>query len=39
MKINKAFLGWEQIVNDMNLNNELTDIRTINIPNLTDKNI
>ena len=32
-------IGWEQIINDMALNNELYDLKVINIPTLTDRNL
>jgi hypothetical protein len=31
--------GWEQVINDMALNNELYDLKVINLPNLVDPNI
>ena len=31
--------GWEQIINDMALNNELYDLKVINLPNLVDPKI
>jgi len=39
LKIEKCFQGWQFIMNDMALNNELTDIKIINFPNLASHNI
>jgi hypothetical protein len=35
LQIDKCFCGWKHIINDMTLNNELADVRAINIPNLS----
>lgn len=34
LKIDQCFHGWKHVINDMALNNELADVRAINIPNL-----
>lgn len=37
LKIKDCFCGWKHVINDMALNNELADVRAINIPNLKSK--
>ena len=39
LQIDSCFKGWEFPLNDMILNNELTDLKTVNFPDLTSKNI
>ncbi len=34
LEIDRCFKGWKHIINDMALNNELADVRSINVPNL-----
>lgn len=31
--------GWKHVINDICLNNELTDVKNINIPNLVSEKI
>ena len=35
-KIDSFFEGWHHAINDITLNNELTDIKIVNIPRLND---
>ena len=39
LNITKSFIGWQYIMNDMALNNELTDIKIINFPNMASHNL
>lgn len=34
--MDSCFEGWEYAINDLTLNNELTDMKIINIPDLGD---
>ena len=39
LKIDQCFQGWKHVINDMALNNELADVRTINVPNLKSQKV
>ena len=39
MKIAHKIKGWEYVLNDFAYHNELTDVRTINVPTFSDANI
>jgi len=34
MEIRECMNGWKHIINDLALNNELTDVRVVNLPDL-----
>ena len=39
MDLGTCFLGWQDIMNDMINHNELYDIKTVNLPDLSTYNI
>ena len=39
LKLDIYFKGWEKVINDFALNNEITDLKIVNFPNLNDINI
>jgi len=39
LKVDNCFKGWEKVLNDFALNNEITDLKIVNFPNLNDPNI